>query len=306
MTDLRTTYLGLKLHTPLVASASPLTGSLDGLLRLERAGVAAAVLPSLFEEEVDGGADPLLYLRLVEQARAQLSIPVIASLNGVSTSGWVRLARQLAQAGAHAVELNVYLLATDPTLTALAVERRYLDLVAAVRAGVDVPLAVKIGPYFNALPSMAQGLVDAGADGLVLFNRFYQPDIDIETLAPVPRLALSTSDELRLPLQWIAFLSGQVHTSLALSTGVHTPSDVVKGLLAGADVTMTTSALLRHGPEHVALLEQGLRRIMAANGHTSVAALKGLASHHRNGAPEQLARVNYLQSLTSFPAPMPV
>jgi dihydroorotate dehydrogenase (fumarate) len=297
MADLRTRYLGLELRSPLVASSSPLTGTLDGLKRLEAAGAGAVVLPSLFEEdlaeearEVDAllatgatgaearagrpqqagyGAGAAAYLALVEQAKASLSVPVVASLNGVSRGGWVRHAARLEQAGADALELNIYYVSSGPGQSASEVEWRYLDIVRAVRQAATVPLAVKLSPYFSSLTNMAGQLAEAGADGLVLFNRFYQPDLDVETFEVVPSLELSTSAELRLPLRWIAILHRRHRMSLAASTGVHSAEDVIKALLAGADVAMMTSALLRHGPDHLAQVEARLGGWLDRHGHGS-------------------------------------
>jgi len=278
MADLRTRYLGLELQSPLVASASPLTGSLDGLRKLEVAGAGAVVLPSLFEEELATGQDqvggdpdvgradqagygagPAAYLSLVEQAKAALSIPVIASLNGTTRGGWVRHAARLEEAGADALELNIYYVSSRPGLSGGEVEENYLDVVRAVRRAIGIPLAVKLSPYFSSLANLAGQLVEAGANGLVLFNRFYQPDLDIETMEVLPALELSSSAELRLPLRWIAILHRRFGVSLAASTGVHTAEDVVKVLLAGADVAMMTSALLHNGPDHLRPVELGLQ-----------------------------------------------
>jgi dihydroorotate dehydrogenase (fumarate) len=273
MVELHTRYLGLDLRSPLVASASPLTGTLDGLRRLEAAGAGAVVLPSLFEEQLtlearvvdrllqgqvdslsaalaleDYNAGPFGYLALVEKAKATLQVPVIASLNGVTPGAWVEHASLLEEAGADALELNVYYVSSRPGLGGAEVEWRYLELVRAVRQAIGIPLAVKLSPYFSSVTNMARQLVEAGANALVLFNRFYQPDLDLDTLEVTPRLVLSTSEELRLPLRWIAILYRQLPASLAASTGVHTAADAVKVLMAGADVAMMTSALLRHGP----------------------------------------------------------
>jgi dihydroorotate dehydrogenase (fumarate) len=306
--DLHTSYLGLDLRTPLVASASPLTGTTDGLRRLEDAGAAAVVLPSLFEEEVgEQGHEleqrPVAYLKLVEQAKAALSVPVIASLNGVSLGGWTRYAALLEQAGADALELNVYYVSSSPGLSGAEVELGYLDLVRSVRRTLRIPLAVKVSPYFSSIINLAARLAEVGAGGLVLFNRFYQPDLDVEALEVVPRLELSTSAELRLPLRWIAILHGRVSASLAASTGVHTPEDAVKALLAGADVVMMTSALLRHGPGHVRTVEAGLRAWLERHGHQNVGEVRGRLSQRAVRDPAAYERANYLRMLASHPAP---
>ena len=296
MADLRTRYLGMELRSPLVASASPLTGSLDGLRRLEAAGAGAVVLPSLFEEELDE-ADA--YLSLVTQARQALSIPVVASLNGVSRGGWVRYASRLEAAGADALELNIYYVSSRPGLSGNEVEWHYLDVVRAVRQAIAIPLAVKLSPYFSSLVNMAGQLVEAGANGLVLFNRFYQPDLDIETMAVLPALELSTSTELRLPLRWVAILHRRHRVSLAASTGVHTATDVLKVLLAGADVAMMTSALLRNGPDHLRPLEVEVRDWMDRHGFETVEQLRGRLSQRSVPNPAAFERANYIKTLAS-------
>src|SRR5215204_593077 len=329
MADVRTRYLGLNLRSPLVASSSPLTGTLEGLVRLEAAGAGAVVLPSLFEEDlaeetrqVDAllatggtgaearashpdqagyGAGPAAYLSLVEQAKQALSIPVIASLNGVSRSGWVRYAARLEQAGADAIELNIYYVSSRPGSSASEVEWHYLDVVRAVRQAIGIPLAVKLSPYFSSLANMAGQLAEAGADGLVLFNRFYQPDLDIEAMEVRPALELSTSTELRLPLRWIAILHRRVGVSLAASTGVHSATDVVKVLLAGADVAMMTSALLRHGPEHLSSVEADLRDWLEERGMQTVGHLRGLRSQRSIRDPAAWERANYITMLAGYP-----
>lgn len=329
-TDLTTTYLGFELSNPIVAAASPLTGGANTLRRLEEAGLSAAVLPSLFEEQIVHGemdefyslwglgledlpgarADvhdveeyntgPEGYLRLVERAKQAVSIPIIASLNGTSFGGWISHARRIENAGADALELNVYNVVMDPAQTAQDVERQYLDLVAGVREAISIPLAVKIGPYFTSLPNMARRLVDAGADGLVLFNRFLQPDIDLDTMRVAPHMELSTPAELRLPLRWIAILRNQIEVSLAASTGVHTARDAVKLLLVGADVTMVASALLKFGPGHVAELLEDVSAWMQEHGYTALRELKGTLSARQ--APERAAfeRAHYIRTLSSF------
>jgi dihydroorotate dehydrogenase (fumarate) len=326
MVDLRTRYMGLDLRSPLVASASPLTGSLDGLRRLEAAGAAAVVLPSLFEEQLtmeaqevgrplEGGAPslsaavelddynagPYGYLALVEKAKATLSIPVIASLNGVARGAWVQHATLLEDAGADALELNAYYVSSSPGLSGSDVERRYLDLVRAVRHTIGIPLAVKLSPYFSSVVNLSRRLVEAGAQALVLFNRFYQPDLDLDTMEVTPRLVLSTSEELRLPLRWVAILHKQVPASLAASTGVHTAADAVKVLAVGADVAMMTSALLRGGPEHLTVVEAGLRDWLEGRGMHSVDLLRGLRSQRSVGSAAAWERANYLTMLASYP-----
>jgi dihydroorotate dehydrogenase (fumarate) len=303
--DLSTSYLGLALRNPLVASASPLSNTLDGVRRLADAGVGAVVLFSLFEEQVrqeaernarlaDAGTDsfaeslsyfpadadadpgPRRYLSLLERAAAAVDIPVIGSLNGVTTGGWTSYARDMQDAGAAAIELNIAYLPGDPHITGREVEQRHIDILRQVKAAVSVPVAVKLSPYFSSTGEMALRLDESGADGLVLFNRFLQPDIDPETLTVVPGLDLSSPGEARLPRTWIAILHSQVQASLAATTGVDGPADVITYLLAGADVVMTASALIRHGPEHVAVLLDGLARWMGRKGYNCVDDVRGL------------------------------
>lgn len=329
MTDLSTTYLGLALKSPFVASAGPFTGDPSMWMRLQDAGAAAIVLPSLFEEEIEHeafavdfaiehGADqfgealtflpempvaevgPARHLALVEKARETLSIPVIASLNGTSPGGWVRYAKHLADAGAQAIELNLYDVVVDPQVTSAEVEHRYVELVEEVRAEITVPLAVKLSPWFTALGHLAVQLQDAGADGLVMFNRLYQPDIDLDSLTVVPRLALSSPAESRLPLHWIANLRSSLHCSLAASSGVHDGADALKLLLAGADVVMTTSALLRHGPEHLVAIERFVRQWMVDRDYASVDELRGSVSRENVPDPQVYERANYYQVLHSW------
>jgi dihydroorotate dehydrogenase (fumarate) len=327
--DLRSRYLGLELRNPIVASASPLTGSIDSLKRLEDAGVGAVVLPSLFEEQIEHeemathnlmlygaelspeaqgffpemqhyntGADK--YLELVGEAKRALSVPVIASLNGHTPGGWTRIAKQLEQAGADAIELNVYFLAADPADTSTAVEQRYIDLVASVRGITTVPVAVKVAPYFSAMANMAQRLEQAGASGLVLFNRFVQPDIMLDELEVAPHLVLSTSDELRLALRWIAILHGRVGASLAATGGAHSHEDVLKLLLAGADCVMIASSLLRSGPAHVAELLRGIKQWMNEREYESVRQMKGSLSQRSCPDPDAFERANYMKALKSY------
>jgi dihydroorotate dehydrogenase (fumarate) len=329
MTDLTSTYLGLTLRNPVIASPGPVTGDPDQWRRLADAGVGAIVLPSLFEEEIeseswwvsdllDEGRDtvaeasdylpefedysigPDRFLDLVSRAKGTVDVPVIASLNGTTRGGWVTYAARLVDAGADAIELNVYDVITDPQVTGLEVEDRVLDLVRSVRAEVPVPVAVKIGPWFSALANMATKLADAGADGLVLFNRLYQPDIDLEVPSVRPRLMLSVPGNVRQSVAWIGILSGQVPLSLAASGGVDSAQDVVKLILAGADATMTTAALLRHGPEHVASLVNGLERWLEERGYESVTQAKGSVSFSKAAEPEAYQRANYYQTLHSW------
>jgi len=329
MTDLRTAYLGMELKNPLVASASPLCGHLDMLMRLEDAGASAVVMQSLFEEQIehealdlhsmleawaesfpealgympeldDYNTGPAAYLQYLEAAKELLGIPLIGSLNGSSPGGWVRYARSIEAAGADALELNVYYVAADPDTTSADVEARYLELVASVRQAVTIPLAVKVGPYFSAMANMARRLVEAGADGLVIFNRFLQPDIDLESLSVVPALHLSTPEEVRLPLRWIAILRDQIQASLAATTGVHTAEDAVKLILAGADAVMMTSALLRHGPEYLSLILDGIDTWLDTNDYESVEQAKGSVSQASVPDPAAFERSNYMQALVSY------
>ncbi len=329
MPDLSTTYLGLRLRSPLVASASPATGSVDGIRRLADAGIAAVVLPSLFEEQIvheelelqrrlDAGIDcsgeasgyfpeldtyntgPDRYLHLVETAKDAVSIPVMASLNAVTMGSWVRYAHLLQSAGADALELNLYLVAADVSIAGAEVERQLLELVREVRSAIDIPLAVKIGPYFSAVAHFATRLVAAGADGLVLFNRFYQPDLNLDELTVAPHLTLSTPNELRLPLRWIAILAGKIQASLAATTGIHSGRDAAKALLVGADVTMMASALLKNGPNHVQQVEAELLAWMEESDYSSVRQLRGSVSHGAVPDPTAFERLGYLETLSSW------
>lgn len=331
---LGTRYLGLDLRSPIVASAAPQNGEPAMARRLEAAGVGAIVLPSLFEEEIlteelelndsleqgtehfaealdyfpavegfVGAADR--YLASLERVKAQTSVPIIASLNASSVGGWVLYARSIQDAGADALELNLYRVAADPHRTAVDIEAADLELVAAVRASVTIPLAVKLSPYYSAFANLAAAVVEQGADGLVLFNRFYQPDLDLEALEVVPRLELSQPWEARLPIRWIAILRPQLgpSVSLATSSGIQSGTDVVKGLMVGADVVMMTSALLRHGPEHVVTVEAELRAWMADHEYESVEQLRGSASQATAENPSAFERANYMQTLRSWVAP---
>jgi len=330
--NLNTNYLGLPLKNPLVISACPLTQEPDTLRRLEDAGAAAVVLPSLFEEQIvhddlafsdaqDFGTEsfaealsffpepedyrtgPTAYLEMVEQAKKAVSIPVIGSLNCTSTGGWTGYAKRVEEAGADAVELNVYLVATDLEASAADVESQYLDAVAAVKQSISVPLAVKVGPYFSAMGNMAKRLAEAGADGLVLFNRFIQPDIDLKKMDVSPELQLSKPAELLLPLRWAAILRGRVNASLAVTGGIDDAEGLLKALLVGADVGMIASTLYRHGLGHVETLLDGLAGLIKTKHLGSVEQLKGSMSRENCPDPAAFARGNYMKALTSFTGP---
>lgn len=332
MIDLGTNYLGLRLKNPLVPSASPLSKSVDDARRLEDAGAAALVMYSLFEEELhseDAMLDRFLleqsighaeamdfmplpasyrssldqYLEQILALKDALDIPVIASLNGVSLSGWVDLGAELQQAGADALELNVYYVAGNIEQSGLEVEERYLELLKALRARVSLPITMKLAPQFSSLPHFVRKLEDAGAEGVALFNRFYQPDIDLETLAVVDRLKLSTSADSLLAMRWLAILFGRTKLSLAATGGVHTAEDALKMLLAGADVVHLASALLQHGPNRLAEVLQGLRDWMEAREYASVRQLKGSLSQKHQPDPSVFARESYIRVLDSFTAP---
>lgn len=329
--DLSSRYLGLSLRNPIVASAGPLTGNLDGLRQLEQAGVAAAVLPSLFEEQITrdqqrvhafyedhaGGFGEALsffpelehyqvgpgdYLKMLEEAKRSVSIPVIGSLNGSSPGGWARYAKQFQNCGADAVELNIYFVPTDPQMTSAAVESRYIELVAVVREAVTIPVAVKLGAQFTNLTNFIPGLVKAGANGVVLFNRYFEPDIDLESLQIVPQLVLSNRYEMRLPLRWIAILRDQVSISIAATSGVYDPQDAIKLLLAGADVCMLTSVLLKRGVDYAAQMIQEIQKWLELNDYASVEQLKGSMSYGNCPNAGALERANYMKAIASYTA----
>ncbi|MCX6017565.1 MAG: dihydroorotate dehydrogenase-like protein [Chloroflexi bacterium] len=327
--DLTTTYLGLKLAHPIVPSASPLSTSLDGIKRLEDGGAPAVVMYSLFEEQIERdlqllhyhqdvhedshfealsyfptttqyGVEADQYVGLLEQAVKATNIPIIGSLNGVTTGGWVKYARAMQDAGAAAIEVNVYYLPTDPHMTGAQVEQRYLEILAEVKRVVTVPVAMKLNPFFSAPMNMAQRLAVAGAAGLVLFNRFYQPDIDLDLLEVSHRLRLSTSDELRMPLRWVSIMHGRVPCDLAVTGGVHTHEDVLKALLAGANVAFMASALLHHGPGHIANTAAALREWLEEHEYDSVAQMIGSMSQRNVRNPDAYVRANYMRMLDSW------
>lgn len=326
--DLSTTYLGLKLRNPLVISASPISTQLYSLQRLEDAGAAAAVMASLFQEQIeseglrphsppppdscsatelfnyrdmyDYNAGPDACLRHIEAAKRCLSIPVIASLNGTHPGDWIHTARLMQEAGADALELNVYFLPTKCDQTGEMLEQRYIDLVTAVREVITIPLAVKIGPFFSSLPNVAKRLAAAGVNGLVMFNRFLQPDIDLDSLEVSPNLVLSSRDELRLPLRWIAILREQLQVSLAATSGIHFAEDALKLIFAGADAAMMASALIRNGPDHVRTMLSEITWWMEHKHFNSIEQIKGSLSLQRCPNPGAFERVNYMRAVTSL------
>ncbi len=327
--DLSTTYLGLKLAHPIVPSASPLSSTLSGVRRLEDAGAAAVVMYSLFEEQITQeshyldhyltyGAEsyaealsyfpdlehynvgPDEYLDLIWRAKQSVDIPIIGSLNGVSTGGWIEYARKIEEAGADALELNIYYIPTDPDLTGAEVEQMAVDVVHDVARTISIPVAVKLSPFYSSLPNLAARLAHAGAQALVLFNRFYQPDFDLETLEVVPRLVLSSSHELRLPLRWVAILYGQIPVDFAITSGVHTYEDVLKGIMAGANVTMMASELLHHGVERIQAILEEVRQWMEEREYESVVQMRGSLSQLHCSEPAAFERANYMKVLQSW------
>jgi dihydroorotate dehydrogenase (fumarate) len=327
--DMTTRYLGLDLKHPLVPSASPLSQTLDGIRRLEDAGASAVVMYSLFEEQIEHeslslehylsygtesyaealsffpepeefNVGPDGYLELIRAAKGAVDIPIIGSLNGASPGGWTHYAKLIQEAGADALELNIYHIATDPSLTGEDVERKYLDVLRDVRELVSIPVAVKLSPYFSSMANFGQRLARAGATGLVLFNRFYQPDFDLDTLEVGPHLVLSSSDELRLPLRWIAILYGRVTADFALTTGVHSHIDALKGIMAGASVTMLASELLRNGVWRLTDILEDMQAWMTEREYASVNQMKGSMSQQHVGDPEAFERANYMRTLQSF------
>jgi dihydroorotate dehydrogenase (fumarate) len=327
--DLRTTYLGLPLAHPLMPGASPLVDDLDTVKRLEDAGASAIVMHSLFEEQItrenegiqramDVHAEsyaealsyfpapeefhlgPDRYLEQIRRIRATVAVPVIASLNGITDSGWLSYAKLMQEAGAHALELNVYRIAADPNVPGTTIEQEMENILRTVKRGLGIPVAVKLPPFFTSFANVARKLDELGADGLVLFNRFYQPDIDVELLEPVPALHLSDSSDLLLRLRWLAILSGRVRCSLAETGGVHTPMDLVKAIMAGAHAVQIVSSILRHGPRQITALKQGLVEWMEKHEYESVAQMTGAVSHRTSADPAAFERANYMRVLQSF------
>ncbi len=330
MPDLTTTYMGLKLKNPLVASAAqPLSTRVETVKKLEQAGIAAVVMYSLFEEQIihesleldhylSGGTDfsrevasyypvegnftltPDTYVEAVRKTKQAVNIPVIGSLNGVSTGGWLKYARKIQDAGADALELNLYYLPTDPNITASELEDNYVNLVQDVCKSIKIPVAVKLSPFFTAIPNITRRLADAGAKGLVLFNRFYQPDIDLESLEIVPNLVLSNTSEMRLPLRWIAILYGRVQADFALTSGIHTSEDVLKAVMAGASVAMTTSELLQKGIGRIPEILTGIEEWMTEHEYESIKQMRGSLSQKSVKEPAAFERANYMKTLNSF------
>lgn len=329
MTDLSTHYLNLNLKSPLVASASPLCESIGDIRRMEDAGISAVVLPSLFEEQLrlesesldadlsrgegsfgeslnffpdlrNYNLGPEGYLELIRWAKQAVAIPVIGSLNGVSLGGWLRYAALMQEAGADAIELNLYNVIVDPDVSSVRAEQDYCEIVSQVKAAVSIPIAVKLSPFFTSLPYFAQRLDEAGADALVLFNRFYQPQFDLEALEVVPSITLSTSDELLVRLHWVAILYGQVRASLAVTGGVHGAEDILKSMMAGARVAMMTSALLKHGVEYARFVLEQLRRWMDEHEYESIRQMQGSMSRRSAPRANAFERVNYMRVLSSY------
>lgn len=329
MVDLSTTYLGLQLKNPVVASASPISKKLGGIRSLEDAGASAVVMYSLFEEQIvqesialdhylNRGSDtyaealtyfpdlenynvgPEGYLEQIHKAKQVVNIPIIGSLNGVSTGGWVEYAKKIEQAGADALELNMYYVPTDLSLSSQELEQNYVDLVKDVRAQINIPLAVKLSPFYTALPNLASRLSEAGANGLVLFNRFMQPDLDIETLEVTPSLSLSSSSELRLPLRWIAILYSRIQTDLALTSGVHSAQDVLKATMAGASVAMMASELLTNGVQRIGEILTDIQAWMETFEYQSIEQMKGSMSQRAVAEPAAFERANYMKVLASL------
>ena len=327
--DLSTTYLGLELSNPIVPSASPLSASLDSVLELEDAGASALVMHSLFEEQItqeshrldhyldygtesfaealsyfpqaeDYNIGPNEYLEHIQRVKGAVDIPVIGSVNGISIGGWIGYARLIEEAGADALELNIYYISTSPERTAVQVEDRYVEIVKEIRRSINIPLAVKIGPFFSSMGNFASKLRDAGADALVLFNRFYQPDFDLHKLEVVPRVVLSRSNELLLPLRWVAILYGRVDVDFAITSGVHTYEDVLKGVMAGANVTMMASELLQNGPFRISEILEAMRVWMEEHEYESVEQMRGSMSQENVVEPSAFERANYMKVLQSW------
>ncbi len=335
MVDLTTSYLGLDLKNPLIAAASPLSQKVETVRQLERAGIAAVVMYSLFEEQIiydslrldrdlsqgtDSFAEALTffpdlaayndlnqysigpedYVENLRKLKSAVDIPIIGSLNGMTNGGWIEYAKKIEDAGADALELNIYNLSTDPEVSSQEIENEYLDLVRSIRASIEIPIAIKLSPFFTNLPNFARNLVEAGVNGLVLFNRFYQPDLDLEELEVVPSLVLSNSQELRLPLRWIAILYGRISADFALTTGIHTAEDLLKATMAGASASMSASTFLKYGIAHGTEILDGVISWMEEHEYESIAQMKGSMSQQAVAEPAAFERANYIKVLSSF------
>jgi dihydroorotate dehydrogenase (fumarate) len=309
--DLTTNYLGLSLRSPLVPSASPLSEKIDNVRQMEQAGAAAVVFYSLFEEEIDAVAPelrvgPTKYLEHISNAKRSIGIPVIASLNCTTLGGWISYARRITEAGADALELNIYKIPTRTEVTGSTIENIYIDIVRSVRAATKIPLAVKLSPYFSSFANMASSLDALNLDGLVLFNRFYQPDIDLEKMEVAPNLTLSTPADMRLPLHWIGILYGQIRASLAATSGIYQAYDVIKLVMAGADVTMLCSALMRYGITHIQRIEMDLAGWLEQHHHNSLRELKGIMSQQNCPDASAFERAQYVRGLSSYSSLFPI
>jgi dihydroorotate dehydrogenase (fumarate) len=327
--DLSTTYLGLKLKNPIVASSSPLTRDVESIKTLEAAGIAAVVMPSLFEEQIENEmlsidaalrhglesnpealsylprlsselTDPDQYLRTIEQAKKTTGIPIIASLNGMSPGGWMRFAGLIEDAGADAIELNIYYMATDPRRTSHDIETSCIDAISSAVRRAQIPVSVKIGPYFSSIPRMAQRIADAGSKGLVLFNRFYQPDLDIENLEVTPRINFSRSEDMLLPLRWTAILYKRVNIDIAITSGVHNGADAIKAVMAGGNVAMIASALMLHGPTRVTAILDEIKDWMQTHEYASIKQMRGSMSQANVPNPDVYERANYMKMISTY------
>ena len=309
--DLRANYLGLSLRSPLVPSASPLSEKIDNVRAMEQSGAAAVVFYSLFEEQIEATApefrvDPKTYLENIAQAKRAVGIPIIASLNCTTLGGWISYARRITAAGADALELNIYKIPTRTEITGSTIEDVYTDTVRSVRAATKIPLAVKLSPYFSSLANMAASLDALNVDGLVLFNRFYQPDIDLEKMEVAPNLTLSTPADMRLPLHWIGILYGKIRASLAATSGIYQAPDVIKLVMVGADVTMLCSALMRHGITHIQRIEMDMAAWLQQHQHKSLAEIKGIMSQQNCPDPSAFERAQYVRGLSSYSSLFPM
>src|SRR5438477_8701467 len=309
--DLTTNYLGLAVRSPLVPSASPLSEKIENSRAMEQAGAAAVIFHSLFEEQIEATAaefrvDPKTYLENIAQAKRAVGIPIIGSLNCTTLGGWISYARRITEAGADALELNIYRIPTRPEVTGNTVENIYVETVRSVRAATKIPLAIKLSPYFSSFANIAISLDDLNVDGLVLFNRFYQPDIDLERMEVTPNLTLSTPADMRLPLHWIGILYGKLRASLAATSGIYQALDVIKLLTAGADVTMVCSALMRHGITHIQRIEMDMAAWLQEHGRKSLRELKGVMSQQNCPDPSAFERAQYVRGLSSYTSLFPM